>query len=136
MRKGLLLGSILGLIILAACDVGSSYTVQPTIVPIPTEYAGLTNPLPADAATAAEGAEIFRINCAPCHGKSGHGDGPAGAALDPAPKDLSELHPIVGDDYLFWRINTGKPGTSMVAWQGILDEEEIWQVVAFIRTLK
>jgi mono/diheme cytochrome c family protein len=132
MRKGLFVGSILGLIILAACNVGTSSTAQPTVIPIPTEYAGLTNPLPADA----EGAEVFRINCAPCHGKLGHGDGPAGAALDPAPKDLSDLHPVVGDDYLFWRINTGKPGTSMVAWQGILDDEEIWQVVTFIRTLK
>jgi mono/diheme cytochrome c family protein len=136
MRKGLFVGSILGLIILAACNAGTSYNAKPTAIPVPTEYAGLTNPLPADAATAAEGAEVFRINCAPCHGKLGHGDGPAGAALDPAPKDLSDLHPVVGDDYLFWRINTGKPGTSMVAWQGILDDEEIWQVVTFIRTLK
>jgi mono/diheme cytochrome c family protein len=134
MRKVLLVGSILGSIILAACNVGTSSTVQITTVPVPTNYAGLTNPLDADAAT--EGAEIFRINCAPCHGQQGHGDGPAGAALDPAPKDLAELHPVVGDDYLYWRINTGKPGTSMVAWQGIMTDEEIWQVVAFIRTLK
>ena len=134
MRKVLLIGSILGLIILAACNVGTSSTVQITTVPVPAEYAGLANPLGADAA--GEGAEIFKINCAPCHGQQGHGDGPAGAALDPAPKDLSELHPVVGDDYLYWRINTGKPGTSMVAWQGIMTDEEIWQVVAFIRTFK
>jgi mono/diheme cytochrome c family protein len=134
MRKVLLIGSILGLIILAACEVDTSSTVQVTTEPVPAEFAGLTNPLGADAA--ADGAEIFKINCTPCHGTKGHGDGPAGAALDPAPRDLAELQSLVGDDYLFWRINTGKPGTSMVAWQGILSDEEIWQVVAFIRTLK
>jgi mono/diheme cytochrome c family protein len=134
MKKVLLIGSILGLLILVACSAGAGTTVQATVAPVPAEYAGQTNPL--DESAAAQGAEIFKNNCVPCHGKSGHGDGPAGAALDPAPKNLAELQPQVGDDYLFWRINTGKPGTSMVAWKGILTDEEIWQVVAFIRTLK
>jgi mono/diheme cytochrome c family protein len=66
----------------------------------------------------------------------GHGDGPAGSALVPKPRNLPELASIVGDDYLFWRITTGKTGTSMVAWKGILTDEQIWQVVAFIHTLK
>jgi len=56
--------------------------------------------------------------------------------LDPKPKNLAALQENVADDYLFWRINEGKPGTSMVAWKGILTEEQIWQVVSFIRTLK
>ncbi|NUQ60493.1 MAG: cytochrome c [Anaerolineales bacterium] len=94
----------------------------------------MTNPLGADAATA--GAEVFNTNCASCHGPEGHGDGPAGAALDPAPKNLPELAAQVGDDYLYWRISTGKEGTSMVAWKGVLTDEQIWQAVAFIRTLK
>jgi len=134
MKKVFLIGSMLGLIILAACSAGGSYTAEATIAPVPTEYAGQTNPLGADAA--AQGAKVFKTNCVPCHGAAGHGDGPAGAALDPAPKNLAELQAQVGDDYLFWRINTGKPGTSMVAWKGILTDEEIWQVVAFIHTLK
>jgi mono/diheme cytochrome c family protein len=71
-----------------------------------------------------------------CHGAQGHGDGPASGSLDPQPKNLAILQQSVGDDYLFWRISTGKPGTSMVAWKGILTDEEIWQVVSFIRTLK
>lgn len=132
MKKVLFVVSILGLLILAACSVSS--TPVPTAVAVPAEYSGQTNPFGAEAA--ADGEKVFKTNCAPCHGAKGHGDGPAGAALDPAPKNLADLQVNVGDDYLFWRINTGKPGTSMVAWKGILTDEQIWQIVSFIRTLK
>jgi len=123
---------VLSAIILAACGGGAS---EPAVVDaVPADYAGATNPLGADAAAA--GADVFATNCAACHGEKGYGDGPAGAALDPAPKNLVEVAAQVGDDYLFWRVNTGKEGTSMVAWKGVLTEEQIWQAVAFIRTLK
>ena len=101
-------------------------------LPSLAEYAGKTNPFGLEAA--GEGAKIFKTNCETCHGPQGHGDGPAGAALDPRPKDLSELQKVASDDYLFWRISEGKEGTSMVAWKGILTEEQIWQVISFIRT--
>ena len=136
MRKVLYL-ALLGLFVLTACGKNNGSSGSQTIstpVPVPVEYAGRTNPFGSEAVD--EGAEIFKTNCATCHGPQGHGDGPAGQSLDPKPKDLSELQKIVGDDYLFWRISEGKPGTSMVAWKGILTEEQIWQVVSFIRTLQ
>jgi len=133
MKKILIAVLLLSAVLLAACGGGQS--AEPTaLATVPAEYAGKTNPLGADAATA--GADVFNTNCASCHGPQGHGDGPAGAALDPAPKNLAELQTTAGDDYLYWRIATGKEGTSMVAWLGVLTEEQIWQAVAFIRTLK
>ncbi len=120
-------------LVLSGCGGGGGEPAA-TLAPVPSEYAGQINPLSADAASA--GADIFKVNCESCHGPQGHGDGPAGAALDPAPKNLADLQSQVGDDYLFWRISTGKEGTSMVAWKGILTDEQIWQAVAFIRTLK
>lgn len=124
-----------GMLLLVACTAnGSSSTREEEAAAIPTEYAGLTNPLGADAAE--QGAEIFKNNCQMCHGPQGHGDGPAGQALDPKPQNLAEVQTKVGDDFLFWRIHDGKPGTSMVAWKGVLTDEQIWQVVSFIRTLK
>lgn len=124
---------LLSAILLAAC--GGSVTSETTAVDaVPAEYAGATNPLGPDAATA--GAEVFSNNCAACHGEKGYGDGPAGAALNPAPKNLVDVASQVGDDYLYWRINAGKEGTAMVAWKGVLTDEQIWQAVAFIRTLK
>ena len=124
-------------LILAACTTsGSSANANEnaTLAPVPTEYAGLTNPLGVEAAT--QGAEVFKTNCDMCHGPQGHGDGPAGQALDPKPRNLAELQTKASDDFLFWRIREGKPGTSMVAWKGILTDEQIWQIISFIRSLK
>jgi mono/diheme cytochrome c family protein len=131
MKKVLLVVLMIAASVLAAC--GSSTPATPA-VSVPAEYAGKTSPLGPEAATA--GAEVFKTNCEACHGPQGHGDGPAGEALDPKPKNLPELAATVGDDYLFWRISTGKEGTSMVAWKGTLTDDQIWQAVAFIRTLK
>jgi mono/diheme cytochrome c family protein len=119
-------------LVLSAC--GGGVETPAAVESVPAEFAGKINPLGADAAAA--GAEVFTNNCQACHGERGHGDGPAGAALNPKPKNLPDLAATVGDDYLFWRIAKGKPGTSMVGWQGILTDEQIWQVVSFIHTLK
>lgn len=125
------------MLLLAACEGNKNSSAadeNAPLAPVPSEYAGLTNPYGAEAAQA--GAETFRTNCEMCHGPRGQGDGPAGQALDPKPRDLATLQSQTGDDFLFWRISEGKPGTSMVAFKGILSEEQIWQIVSFIRTLK
>ncbi|MEO8354345.1 MAG: cytochrome c [Chloroflexota bacterium] len=128
---------LLSLIFLAACGASSGSSDDGSTAPlatVPAEFAGKTNPFGAESAT--DGADVFQTNCAMCHGPQGHGDGPAGQSLDPKPKNLGALQKTVGDDYLFWRIHAGKPGTSMVAWKGILTDEQIWQAVSFIRTLE
>ena len=137
MRKILFTLFILTTLGLAACGAsGRTGTAETsaTLAPVPASYSGKTNPSDASAATA--GAAVFKSNCAVCHGPKGHGDGPAGTTLDPSPKNLAELSTIATDDYLFWRISTGKDGTAMVAWKGVLSDEQIWQLVSFIRTLK
>jgi mono/diheme cytochrome c family protein len=136
MKKSILV-ILLSAALVAACGGGGaprSVDENATLAPVPAEYAGRTNPLGADAAD--QGAEVFKTNCEMCHGSQGHGDGPAGQSLEPRPRNLAEIQGRAGDDFLFWRIHEGKPGTSMVAWKGILTEEQIWQVVSFIRTLK
>ncbi|MFN8382682.1 MAG: cytochrome c [Anaerolineales bacterium] len=132
MKKVLFAVLVLSALVLGACGGGADAVA--TLAPVPSDYAGKTNPLGADAATA--GAEVFKTNCESCHGPQGHGDGPAGAALDPAPKNLAVLQATATDDYLYWRINTGKEGTGMVAWKGTLTDDQIWQAISFIRTLK
>jgi mono/diheme cytochrome c family protein len=134
MKKfGLLI--VLVLLFLTACGSNSSSSDSTPLAPatVPPEYAGKTNPLDASAAT--EGADVFKANCVACHGEQGKGDGIASGSLDPKPANLGEVVKQVGDDYLFWRISEGKPGTSMVAWKGVLEEEQIWQVITFIHTL-
>jgi mono/diheme cytochrome c family protein len=74
---------------------------------IPEEYAGLSNPTPADDESLARGAAIYAEQCASCHGDGGMGDGPAGEALDPQPAAIAHTSQMMGDDYLFWRISEG-----------------------------
>jgi mono/diheme cytochrome c family protein len=137
MRK-IILMLVVGVLLLTACggneSSSSSSSANATLAPVPADYAGMTNPLGADATSA--GAEVYRANCEMCHGSQGHGDGPAGGSLEPKPGNLAQVQSKAGDDYLFWRIHDGKPGTSMVAWKGILTDDQIWQAIAFIRTLK
>ncbi|RJP48457.1 MAG: cytochrome c [Anaerolineaceae bacterium] len=119
-------------LILSAC--GGTPTPAVSFAPVPPEFAGKTSPLGADAADA--GALNYATYCESCHGASGLGDGPAAAALNPPAANLLTVASQVEDDYLFWRISEGKMGTAMVGWGSVLNEEQIWQVVAYIRTLK
>lgn len=122
---------LLLVMILGACSTQKAPVT--TILPVPSAWAGKSMPADVDAN---DGRQLFETYCQSCHGPRGAGDGAAGASLVPPPSNLIELAPLVRDDFLFWRINTGVEGTSMPAWGNILTELEIWQLVAFIRTLR
>jgi mono/diheme cytochrome c family protein len=88
------------------------------------------------------GRDVFASNCAPCHGASGRGDGPAAQALPVKPADLAERLSVnqYSDDYLFRVISKGgaSAGKSdiMPAWAGVLNEQQIRQLISFLRTLQ
>jgi mono/diheme cytochrome c family protein len=46
-------------------------------------------------ASSPSGAALYKRHCASCHGVSGHGDGPAAAALNPPPNDLTRYRASV-----------------------------------------
>ena len=80
------------------------------------------------------GREIYVNTCIRCHGIDG--TGVQSVRLVPAPADLSS--PAVQnrlDGTLFKRIHDGKPNTAMGAWKHTLSDEEIWDVLAYVRTL-
>ncbi|HSG43933.1 MAG TPA: cytochrome c, partial [Anaerolineales bacterium] len=98
MKKLLLI--TLSIIILTACapqeesafpgmGMGNSNMMNRHHAQIPSEYAGLKNSVTADDASLERGAELYTTNCTSCHGDGGMGDGPAGAALDPAPSPIA-----------------------------------------------
>ncbi len=106
---------------------------------IPEEFAGLTNPVPADEASLARGAEIYTTYCVVCHGESGMGDGTGAANLDPAPAPIAHTVRMLGDDYLYWRISAGGShdpfNSAMPAWESAFDETARWDVINYIRAL-
>lgn len=124
---------ILSALAMAACSNSAKASTPVSNTP-PPKYADMVNPLGLEAV--AGGAELFKVNCSSCHGSSGHGDGPAAASLTPRPRNLAEFQKTASDGYLFWRINVGRPGTPMVAWKGVLKEEQIWAIITYLRTLK
>jgi len=138
MKKFFLALILFGAMTLSACGGSGNNNSAPqstgTLESVPADYAGKTNPLGSDAST--NGRKVYETNCVTCHGSQGHGDGPVGEALNPKPKNLAELETVATDDYFFWRISEGKPGTSMVPWKSILTEEQIWAVIFYVRTLK
>ncbi len=105
----------------------------------PAEYVDLTNPYAADHEAAEAGALLYEANCATCHGVEGGGDGPAAAGLDPQPASLADAHMMedMSDGALFWRVSEGGAfdpfNSAMPAWKGALSEDEIWQVISFLR---
>ena len=105
--------------------------------PVPEAYRDLTNPLPADEATLAQGEAIYQTQCAACHGETGLGDGPSGEALDPPPAPLARTAQHLSDAYLYWRIHDGGAalGSAMPAYGSVLSEDEIWAVTHYLRTL-
>lgn len=93
------------------------------------------NPFAGDTKAAKLGESQFRANCAFCHGLGARGGG-RGPDLTRAQKRHGNA-----DADLFRTINEGVPGTAMppngATQQGVgMTEEEIWQVISYIRSVQ
>jgi len=108
---------------------------------VPEHHADRESPFgPDDAEAQAAGQAIYDARCATCHGAAGMGDGELATSLDPIPSDFTMGHADSWTDpYLYYRIadgpDGGPDGTSMPAFADTLSEAEIWQVIAYSRTL-
>ena len=98
-------------------------------------HAQAKNPFTGDAKVAKLGEYEFRANCAFCHGLGGRGGG-RGPDLTRTPKKHGD-----SDQEIFTTINNGVSGTAMppngATQQGVgMTEEEIWQVITYIRSIE
>jgi mono/diheme cytochrome c family protein len=105
---------------------------------VPKAYENATSPLmSSDPKAVTEGRTLYLKNCAACHGPDGLGDGDAGQSLSPSPAVLAFMitRPIAVDRYLMWSISEGGEqfGSQMPAFKGKLSEDEIWNIVAYMR---
>ena len=100
------------------------------------EAAKVRNPTPMSDASVAAGKAIYDRRCRVCHGADGSGgrkleDGPAASNLVDAKWDYGG-----SDGEIFSTIKKGvPPDLVMAAWEDRLSDEDIWNVVNFIRSL-
>ena len=88
------------------------------------------------SAAANAGRGIFQQNCATCHGTHGLGNGPNARALAKKPANFSRpFYKDYDDVTWFWRVKEGVPGTRMPQWGKLLTKEQMWYLVAFLKTL-
>ncbi|MDL1894852.1 c-type cytochrome [Anaerolineae bacterium CFX7] len=92
------------------------------------------------------GARLFARDCAACHGERGDGTGPAGKNLPgltfmhsdmkPGPADFTNASEMFGasDALLQGKILRGGMGTGMPEWGSLYSAQDMWDVVAFLRT--
>ncbi len=92
------------------------------------------------------GQKLFQQDCAACHGESGKGDGPAGknlpglSEMQPGakhgPADFTNPTTMLGasDVLLQGKILRGGMGTGMPEWGSLYTEQQMWDVLVYIRT--
>lgn len=100
----------------------------------PASAKELKNPR-SGAESVANGKSTYATRCVVCHGVTGKGDGPAGKSLNPPAGDhTSAAVQAQTDGEIFWKISEGRG--AMVGWKLILSEQDRWDLVNYIRTLK
>ena len=90
----------------------------------------------ASSGDVAAGRGLYQQHCQACHGDDGRGKTEAGGGLYPPPISLDAqalAQRKRTDGEIFYLIQNGVRNTGMPGWQ--LPDEQIWQVVAFIRQL-
>ena len=96
--------------------------------------AGLVNPVaPGDEAALAAGMQLYRENCAGCHGGArGPSAWGSGNFYPRVPQFWQEHHEHVTPAEAFVAVRDGIRYSGMGAWRGMLTEPEMWQVANFV----
>lgn len=92
---------------------------------------------PQQAPDLVRGAVLYQESCAPCHGVTGHGDGPAGLKLDPRPIDFTDQHRADQRSALslYEVISQGLAGTPMVSFAKDFSVTDRWALAYYVSTL-
>ena len=81
------------------------------------------------------GAENYDAMCATCHAPPGQSPSALAEGLNPVPPNLQESGEHMSAKELFWVTKHGIRMTGMPAWGLTHSDEELWSVVAFMKTL-
>lgn len=104
---------------------------------VPKEYAGKHMPAGwwSDESIVKEGRALYLglknrdVNCAKCHGRNGK---PVKSGARNF-RDTASMKRY-SDSHLLWRLAEGVPFTQMRGYKDKLSEEQLWKIIAFVRT--
>ncbi|MDX8404207.1 MAG: c-type cytochrome, partial [Mariprofundaceae bacterium] len=104
----------------------------------------MTGPAIAAAGNAENGETIYNKRCVWCHGVDGDGTGAAENFLNPPPRNFEDGQykfkttgfddMVPNDEDIFRMVRDGMPGTAMPSWKELLTEQEMWDVVQYVKT--
>jgi cytochrome c oxidase cbb3-type subunit I/II len=86
-----------------------------------------------DASGMAKAEALFVQHCASCHGEQGDGQGPAAAALAPAPANFHIEQPT--NEMALRVLANGVPGTAMPTWTSQLSAADRQLLATYVRSL-
>ena len=120
-----------------APGAGQNVTSQPT--------ASVTNPVRSTPESIAAGKRAYDANCAACHGNLAQGAVKAGMTISiieeqrgKQPPDLTDEQWDHGssDGEIYAVIKRGVPPTMMPGYDGRIPDDDIWNIVNYLRTLR
>jgi mono/diheme cytochrome c family protein len=120
----------------AAGPATANIAAQPT--------AGATNPIAPTAESIAAGKRTYDATCASCHGSQGQGAIKAGTRISiidesggRQPSDLTDAQWDHGssDTEIYTVIKKGIPSTMMPGWDGVVSDNDAWNLINYLRTL-
>ena len=87
-------------------------------------------PVPADEATFLAGADIYKQNCAVCHGLPGESQSAIAEGMFPKPPELFHGTGVSDDPAweTYWKAKNGFRLTGMPGFKGRLNDTQLWQV--------
>ena len=142
MNRLLLAVAVGSLFLISACKVSQPGSVENKVMDEVKQKVTVggkddQNPVPDTQPNIDEGKGHFGHHCQICHGLDGQNSGvPFAAQMSPPVANLSA--PAIQaytDGQLHWIIENGINPSGMPAWKGILEEDEMWKIVRYIRHL-
>lgn len=91
------------------------------------------NPVQITSANLADGAKEYEEHCAFCHGGAKAKISPMRDKFNPPAPQLINRIPHDPETWLFWVTKHGVRMTGMPTWDGVLSDDEMWKIVAFIK---
>lgn len=115
--------------------LSAALVAQPKPWAVPANFKTMKNPAAKGDASNKAGMALYNKNCASCHGKTGLGDGVKARALKQFPGDFSKAdYQAQSDGDHFYKTKFGRG--EMPKYEGKLTDDDIWNMVNYMRTFK